>query len=607
MTSMKSFLPTLFLGVLLTGTAAAQDKNLAESYYHFTLAKMHSLDKQYADANVHYQKAIELNPNSAELHVQYALSLWESQNIREAVLQCQKAIEMDADDPAPHYLLGRIYVAFKESSQPNMLDKALAEFERVIELDKNHAAALDALGRLYVAKENWAKASQVFGQLNRVNPGYSNAYYLRGVAELRLGNPQEAMKVLEAAVQAQAAEIDHLKLLGSLYLQFRMPAKAAETLRLASETDPRDPQIKLELAKALRQTKKYPEAMEILGELVKGETDAEFDATVEMAQIQAVTGRRQEAIENFRKALEMKESEEFRPLILGNLGLVYQDSGQHEKAIESYRQAVDLQPESVENRLRLVYALKEAGKTQEAVDQAGEMMRAKGDQDDVIIAYSQVLAANGQLEKGVAVLTENATKKSDAERFALAASQIYIEHKKYDEAEKAIRRALEQKPDSLNLLFQLGAVLERQEEYTDAETNFKKVLEKEPGHAGVLNYLGYMLADRGIRLEEALGYIKKAVEIEPYNGAYLDSLGWAYFKLNQFEPAELHLKQAAQIVVDDATIFEHLGDLYRKLERYGEAGAYYEKSVSNAKETDERKRVQSKLNGVKKLLAQQRQ
>ncbi len=605
MSSMKTFLLSVSLCLFLTGTATAQNTDLAESYYHYALARMHSLDKQYADANVHYQKAIELNPENAELRVQYALSLWESQNIREAVLQCQKAIELDANDPAPHYLLGRIYVAYKESNQPNMLDKALAEFERVIELDKNHPAALDALGRLYVAKENWAKAAEVFAQLNRVNPGYSNAYYLRGVAELRRGNPSEAIKVLEAAVQAQAAEVEHLKLLGSLYLQFRMPAKAAEVLRLASENDPRDPQVKLELAKALRQTRKLPEAMEILGELVRDETDAEFDATVEMAQIQAVTGRRQEAIESFKKALQMKEAQEFRPVILGNLGLVYQDAGQHDKAIESYRQAVDLQPESIENRLRLVYALKEAGKTQEAVDQAGELMRAKGDQDDVIIAYSQVLAANGQLEKAVAVLNDNATTKSDTERFALATSQIYIEHKKFDEAEKAIRKVLAQKPDSANLLFQLGAVLERQEDYSDAEATFKKVLVKEPEHAAVLNYLGYMLADRGLRLEEALGYIKKAVEIDPYNGAYLDSLGWAYFKMNQFEPAEINLKQAAEIVGDDPTIFEHLGDLYRKLERYGEAGNYYEKSVTKAKEPDERKRVQSKLNSVKKLLAQQ--
>ena len=64
---------------------------------------------------------------------------------------------------------------------------------------------------------------------------------------------------------------------------------------------------------------------------------------------------------------------------------------------------------------------------------------------------------------------------------------------------------------------------------------FRKVLASDPQNAMTLNYLGYMLADRGIKLDEALGLIKKAVELDPANGAYLDSLGWAYFKLGKYE------------------------------------------------------------------------
>ncbi len=67
-----------------------------------------------------------------------------------------------------------------------------------------------------------------------------------------------------------------------------------------------------------------------------------------------------------------------------------------------------------------------------------------------------------------------------------------------------------------------------------------------PGNASVLNYYGYMLADRGVRLEEATAMIKQAVTQEPSNGAYLDSLGWAYYKQNKLTEAEENLRKACR-------------------------------------------------------------
>src|ERR671935_3330024 len=100
---------------------------------------------------------------------------------------------------------------------------------------------------------------------------------------------------------------------------------------------------------------------------------------------------------------------------------------------------------------------------------------------------------------------------------------------------------------------------------------FKRVLSMEPQNSMALNYLGYMLADRGVRLEEALGYIKKAVQLDPQNGAYLDSLGWAYFKLGNYDLAEENLRKASQRIGNDATVQDHLGELYQKLGRLKQA------------------------------------
>jgi Flp pilus assembly protein TadD len=127
-----------------------------------------------------------------------------------------------------------------------------------------------------------------------------------------------------------------------------------------------------------------------------------------------------------------------------------------------------------------------------------------------------------------------------------------------------------------------------------------------------LNYLGYMLADKGVRLPEALKMIRKAVELEPTNGAYLDSLGWAYFKLGQYEMAEDNLRQAVDRDQTDPTVHEHLGDLYEKTGRIRQAAAQwalsldqYAKSAPADVEPGDVAKVQKKLEGARIKLAKQ--
>jgi len=127
-----------------------------------------------------------------------------------------------------------------------------------------------------------------------------------------------------------------------------------------------------------------------------------------------------------------------------------------------------------------------------------------------------------------------------------------------------------------------------------------------------LNYLGYMLADRGTRLDEALGYIRRAVALEPQNGAYLDSLGWAYYKMGNYELAEENLRRASERTADDPTIHEHLADLYQKTGRLKLAATYWERSLEEWNKTipaeidaDSVARVQKELETARVRLAKQ--
>jgi Tfp pilus assembly protein PilF len=159
--------------------------------------------------------------------------------------------------------------------------------------------------------------------------------------------------------------------------------------------------------------------------------------------------------------------------------------------------------------------------------------------------------------------------------------------------------------------FLLGAVYERQKIYDKAEDEFKKALAVNPHSGPVLNYYGYMLGDLGIRLGEAESLVQRALKEEPNSGAYLDSLGWIYYKEDKLPDAEAALRKAVERESHDATIRSHLGDVYAKEGRMDLASIEWEKSLNEWHrslpadiENDKIAEVEKKLSQVKHRVAQ---
>jgi tetratricopeptide (TPR) repeat protein len=180
--------------------------------------------------------------------------------------------------------------------------------------------------------------------------------------------------------------------------------------------------------------------------------------------------------------------------------------------------------------------------------------------------------------------------------------------KALDEAEKLS----ENQDEKENVYFMRGAMLEKNKKFDAAEAEFRKVLALNPTSASALNYLGYMFADRGIRLSEAHEMIRKAVDQEPNNGAYLDSLGWVLYRLDRLEEAEEYLKKAVERTGNDPTVHEHLGDLYSKQGKWKEAINEWQKSLKEWEATPKNEyepqsvaKIQKKLDSAKVRVAKE--
>jgi Tfp pilus assembly protein PilF len=193
-------------------------------------------------------------------------------------------------------------------------------------------------------------------------------------------------------------------------------------------------------------------------------------------------------------------------------------------------------------------------------------------------------------------------------------AQVQERGKLYADAEQSAQKAEQMARDQdgrETAWYMLGAIYERQKKFDLAEQQFRRVLDASPNNAAVLNYYGYMLANRGIRLDEATSLIQQAVQQDPNNGAYLDSLGWAYYKQNKLTEAEQYLQKAVGREGHDPTILSHLADVYIKLGQNERAAELLERSLAEWQkatpadyEADKVSEIDAQLKTLKKRLAQ---
>ena len=138
-------------------------------------------------------------------------------------------------------------------------------------------------------------------------------------------------------------------------------------------------------------------------------------------------------------------------------------------------------------------------------------------------------------------------------------------------------------------------MLERTKQWELAEADFLKALELEPEQPYVMNYLAYSWIEFGEKYDEALDMLKRAVELRPEDGYIVDSLGWVYYRLGDYENAVVQLERAVELTPLDPTINDHLGDAYWRVGRYAEARFQWRRALSFNPDEELRPLIEGKL------------
>lgn len=500
---------------------AAAEKR-AEAHAHYAAGVIREMNNEQQAATDEYYQAALMDPNDEDLVVETSRRLLQSKQPERALTLLLRAA---ADPSASGQVYARLGLVY---SQLGKADQAIAA---------NRAAI-------------------------RKSPALLAGYHNLFLAYLTGKHPQEALSVIDEAARQPKPDADFLAGVAELYMSLgaQVPAqkdatkaKALLALNRAAKLSPVTPLQRLKLA----------DGFNLLGEPDKA------------AQLY---------LEVLKQPPDLPLIEE---RVRANLTNIYLRSSDHKRATEQLQAILRDDPTNPQAHYYLGRLALEDKKPAEAADHFSKTVLLSPELES---GYYFLALAQMDMDQGSqALATLGKARQKFAQSFdlefytglALSRQKSYAEALQHYVAAEVIAQATDPQQLREGFYFQMGAAYERKGDYTQAENYFEKCLQLAPEFVEAMNYLGYMWAEHGEKLDKARELIEKALKAEPKNAAYLDSLAWVLFKQKQAQEALPYALKAAELSEKpDATVYDHLGDIYEALKQPEKAREAWRKSIS---------------------------
>lgn len=649
-------------------SANASAANSPQANLYFDLMMGHLKELQFeesgsaataGDSIDYYKKALQITPHASVILERLAEIDAKSQHSGDAIVEAQAALQSDPGNVDAHRLLARIYVRSLSdqaagSSQQEELTKAVQQFEAVLQLAPNDTYSALWLARLYGFENQPDQAEKVLrGVLQRDS---ENEPALEQLSQLLIdeGRAPEAISML-TKVADDTSSPDLYGILGDAYSHAHDYAHAEAAYRKAIDGDPSDASHRHGLAQALMAEEKYADALAQFKRLTQLEPNS-ADNYLRMAELQRRLSRYADAQQSLTHAQQLAPGS---MEVLYNQALLYEDQNRYDEAAKlfsdaiaslrtqsggqqntnalmilyeqlghaysqerSYPEAIEtfedmgkLGPEAAKrSRLLLIDTYRADHQIDKAIGEAKQGLTDNPKDQDLTVTLAMLYGEKSETEMATDLLRGLLKGNDSDQSIYIDMAEVQQNGKKFTEAEQSAEKAEQlarESADKQSAWFMLGSIYEHQKKFDAAEAQFRRVLEVNPQNAPVLNYFGYMLADRGVRIDEATSLIQRALKVDPNNGAYLDSLGWAYYRQNRLTEAEQYLRKAIDRQGNDPTILGHLGDVYLKLGDNQQAAATFERALAQWQkaapadyEPAKVSELDSQLKKLKKRLAQ---
>ncbi len=394
--------------------------------------------------------------------------------------------------------------------------------------------------KLLSRQSNQKLALQVVAELARVRPGNAEAHFAHAHLAARFGHPEEALEANERAIALLPDWRNAIMLQGRLLQTLKREDEAIQLLKgYLSGAMSDDIEMRRMLARLLLRSQQIEPAWQqyqIILQQQPGDDESRYLHAIASLEL----GKKELAVEELTQLAEQGAHRDDACFQLGRIGEI---DRQPEEALKWYR-CVGGGRFLLPARLRVAILLSQAS------DYDGALSILEGLQSE---------DENQQLN------------------IVLVAGDILYRAQRYQQAVTLYGEWLERKPDTIPLYYSRAMMFDKIGDWVAMEQDLRAVLDRDENNASALNALGYNLANRSVRLEEARGYLERAMELQPGSGAITDSIGWLYFRLGEYETAREYLLQALQLGFD-VEVAAHLGEVLWALGEHERARHVWQKA-----------------------------
>jgi tetratricopeptide (TPR) repeat protein len=519
---------------------------------NYLAGRQADLDRDADAAATYFRAALRTDQRNPELLEKTFYAVLADGEVDEAVKLAERLIQLDRNNRNAHLVLGVHSLKLKQYKD------AKTHFGQAA-----HGPVNDLIGTLMSAWSSLA-ANDAKGATDTIDKLTGPEWYAlfkdmhAGLILDLANNKKDAAKRLEHAYKLDPSA---LRIMQSYAGFLSRNGSRDEAIKIYDEFD--------------KQLPRYPLAVEAMAQLRKDEPlprmvdTAQAGAAEALYGLGAALGRREDEMSLANRGLAYLQLalylEPNHALSLISLGDLYEAMKKPELAIKIYERVPAASPLKRNAEIQLGIDLDTLERTDDAKKRLERLIAKQPDDMEAILALAGILRERMQYE---------------------ACGDVYS---------KAVAQTPSPNRSHWMTFYFRGICFERAKQWAKAEGDFKKALELYPDQPHVLNYLGYSWIDQGLHLDEGMAMIKRSVEQRPDDGYIVDSLGWAYYRLGNYEEAVKHLERAVELKPVDPTINDHLGDVYWRIDRMLEAKFQWSHARDLKPEPDELKRIDEKL------------
>ncbi|HLX13323.1 MAG TPA: tetratricopeptide repeat protein [Bacteroidota bacterium] len=499
-------------------------------------------------------------------------ALDQKEDFAAAILEYQEAIQFD-HDPAIYYsmakdyaILGKTQLAEQAAKEAVKLDPAnRAYHETLAEIDKREYKFDDAIAEYYAE----IKADSTY------KPAWFDAGQL-----LALTKPKEALALYQRYTDYFGADWDVDAQLVQIYGAQGNKLKAIALLKEMNAMDPGHPEVMKMLADAYLDLDSVDVALGLYKKLVAQEP-ANFLLRAAMAHVYLLHRDSTLAAEQIETVMTKDSLSLDQQIQFGQVFVSYlqKDSVVAPMAQQLFESIRKTSPDDWRAYWFLGAIANILHEDSVALPNFEKVTKLASWNPDGWVAVGSIYYDSEKFDRAIEVL-------EDAKRYLPNEFRVYFllgvaYQRKGDDinAARTLEKAIELNDKSADAYSALGLVYDELHRHEDSDTMYERALRVDPHNHLVLNNYGYSLSERGLQLERALKMSQEAVQQQPDNQSYLDTMGWIYFQMGNYSEAERVTKHAIELGSKSPVIHEHLGDIYAKMHDKDKAMEYWQKAV----------------------------